>query len=95
MANPGHEAARNSSSWAGVVSVFARLVDDGGRPGGLTGFVVRQGSPGLRIGPEARRRWDCGAAFQNSLFLDDVFPVEARTTCSEGLAGGWKWPRMP
>ena len=41
----------NSSSWAGVISVFARQVDEDGKPRGLTGFVVRQGSPGLRVGP--------------------------------------------
>jgi len=61
----------NSSSWAGVVSVFARLVDDAGRLGGLTGFVVRQGSPGLRIGPEALTMGLRGSV-QNTLFLDDV-----------------------
>ena len=43
----------NSSSWAGVVSVFAREVDERGKLGGLSGFVVEQGSPGLRVGPEA------------------------------------------
>ncbi len=61
----------NSSSWAGVVSVFARLVDDHGRSAGLTGFVVRQGSPGLRIGPEALTMGLRGSV-QNSLYLDDV-----------------------
>ena len=43
----------NAASWAGVVSVFVRLVQADGRLGGLTGFAVRQGTPGLRIGPEA------------------------------------------
>ncbi len=61
----------NSSSWAGVVSVFARLVDEGGRLGGLTGFVVRQGSPGLRIGPEALTMGLRGSV-QNTLILDNV-----------------------
>jgi acyl-CoA synthetase (AMP-forming)/AMP-acid ligase II/alkylation response protein AidB-like acyl-CoA dehydrogenase len=61
----------NSSSWAGVVSVFARLVDDGGRLGGLTGFVVRQGSPGLVIGPEALTMGLRGSV-QNTLYLNDV-----------------------
>ena len=61
----------NSSSWAGVISVFARQVDERGRPGGLTGFVVRQGSPGLRIGAEALTMGMRGSV-QNSLFLDDV-----------------------
>ena len=61
----------NSSSWAGVVSVFARDVDKRGRLAGLTGFVVRQGSPGLKIGPEALTMGMRGSV-QNSLFLDDV-----------------------
>src|SRR5262249_15794380 len=61
----------NAASWAGVVSVFARLVGEGGRLGGLTGFVVRQGCPGLRIGPEALTMGLRGSV-QNSLFLDDV-----------------------
>ena len=62
----------NSSSWAGVISVFARQVDEQGRPGGMTGFVVRQGSPGLRIGPEARSRGDARQRSRDSLFLDEV-----------------------
>jgi alkylation response protein AidB-like acyl-CoA dehydrogenase len=61
----------NSSSWAAVISVFVRDVDERGRPGGLTGFVVRQGSPGLRIGPEALTVGLRGSV-QNSLLLDDV-----------------------
>ena len=54
-----------------MISVFAREIDQRGRPGGLTGFVVRQGSPGLRIGPEALTMGMRGSV-QNSLFLDDV-----------------------
>jgi acyl-CoA synthetase (AMP-forming)/AMP-acid ligase II/alkylation response protein AidB-like acyl-CoA dehydrogenase len=65
----------NSSSWAGVISVFARVIDADERAGGLTGFVVRQGSPGLRIGPEALTMGLRGSV-QNTLYLDDV-PVTA------------------
>jgi hypothetical protein len=61
----------NSASWAGVVSVFVRLVDEAGRLRGLTGFAVRQGSPGLRVGPEALTT-GLRASVQNSLYLDDV-----------------------
>ena len=61
----------NASSWAGVVSVFARLVGANGKPGGLTGFAVRQGTPGMRIGPEALTMGLRGS-MQNSLFLNDV-----------------------
>jgi HAMP domain-containing protein len=61
----------NASSWAGVISVFVRLVDERRQPGGLTGFVIRQGSPGLRIGPEALTMGMRGSV-QNPLYLDDV-----------------------
>ena len=40
----------NASAWAGVISVFARMVESDGRLGALTGFAVRQGTPGLRRG---------------------------------------------
>ncbi|GAA0331114.1 AMP-binding protein [Sphingomonas oligophenolica] len=43
-----------SASWAGVINTFVKLEDDGpGAPRGVSGFVLRQGSPGLRSGPEA------------------------------------------
>src|SRR5262249_3249769 len=71
----------NSSSWAGVISVFARLQLPNGKLGGVTGFAVRQGSPGLRIGPEALTTGVRGS-LQNTLFLHDV-PVN-----SEQLLGG-------
>jgi acyl-CoA synthetase (AMP-forming)/AMP-acid ligase II/alkylation response protein AidB-like acyl-CoA dehydrogenase len=61
----------NASSWASVVNVFARLVENDGRLGKLTGFVVRQGAVGLRIGPEALTMGLRGSV-QNSLFLEDV-----------------------
>ena len=61
----------NSSGWAGVISVFVRLVDDRGRPGGLTGFVVRQGVPGLRVGPEALTM-GLRASVQNELIFENV-----------------------
>jgi acyl-CoA synthetase (AMP-forming)/AMP-acid ligase II/alkylation response protein AidB-like acyl-CoA dehydrogenase len=61
----------NASSWAGVVSVFARLAEPDGRPGAVTGFAVRQGSPGLRVGPEALTVGLRGSV-QNALYLHDV-----------------------
>ncbi|WP_449235787.1 AMP-binding protein [Azospirillum doebereinerae] len=36
-----------SAGWAGVITTFVRTEE------GVTGFVLRQGSPGLRVGPEA------------------------------------------
>jgi len=36
-----------SAGWAGVINTFVRTEE------GVTGFVLRQGAPGLRMGPEA------------------------------------------
>lgn len=71
----------NAASWAGLVNVFARPVGPDGRPGGLTGFAVRQGSPGFRVGPEALTMGLRGSV-QNSIFLDDV-PVSAADILGE------------
>jgi len=61
----------NGSAWAGVISVFARLVDRDGKKRGLTGFVVRQGEPGLRLGPESLTMGVRGI-MQNALTLEGV-----------------------
>ena len=61
----------NASSWAGIISVFVRQLDAHDRLGGLSGFVVRQGAPGLRVGPEALTMGMRGTV-QNSLYLDEV-----------------------
>lgn len=61
----------NASGWAGIVSVFARTVGEAGRLGQVTGFVVRQGMPGLRVGPESLTM-GVRSIMQNSLFFEDV-----------------------
>ena len=61
----------NGSGWAGVVSVFARMAGEGERLGHVTGFVVRQGMPGLRVGPESLTM-GVRSIMQNSIFFDDV-----------------------
>lgn len=61
----------NASGWAGIVSVFARVADDKGRLGHATGFVVRQGMPGLRVGPESLTM-GVRSIMQNALILDGV-----------------------
>jgi alkylation response protein AidB-like acyl-CoA dehydrogenase len=61
----------NGSGWAGIVSVFARLNDGKGRLGHATGFVVRQGMPGLRVGPESLTM-GVRSIMQNTLILDGV-----------------------
>jgi alkylation response protein AidB-like acyl-CoA dehydrogenase len=61
----------NASGWAGIISVFARVVDDKGRLGHATGFVVRQGMPGLRVGPESLTM-GVRSIMQNALIFDGV-----------------------
>ncbi|MGK7956650.1 MAG: AMP-binding protein [Crocosphaera sp.] len=61
----------NSSSGAGVISAFVRLVDENNKLRGMTGFAVRTDSPGVRIGPEALTMGVRGSV-QNSIYFDDV-----------------------
>jgi alkylation response protein AidB-like acyl-CoA dehydrogenase len=61
----------NASGWAGIISVFCRTVDERGRLGHVTGFVVRQGMPGLRYGPESLTM-GVRSIMQNSLIMDGV-----------------------
>ena len=39
-----------NGSWAGITNVFVQELDRSGSPVGMTGFVVREGTPGLRVG---------------------------------------------
>jgi alkylation response protein AidB-like acyl-CoA dehydrogenase len=61
----------NGSGWAGIVSVFARLVDENGKPRHTTGFVVRQGMRGVRVGPESLTM-GVRSIMQNAIIFDDV-----------------------
>ena len=49
----GQKAWIGSGAWAGVTTVFAQQLDEAGRPSGISGYVVRAGTPGLEQGPEA------------------------------------------
>lgn len=66
----------NASGWAGIISVFCRTVDDRGRLGHVTGFVLRQGMPGLRYGPESLTM-GVRSIMQNSLIMDGVLVEDA------------------
>jgi acyl-CoA synthetase (AMP-forming)/AMP-acid ligase II/alkylation response protein AidB-like acyl-CoA dehydrogenase len=61
----------NGSGWAGVISGFARTESSEGRLRGITGFVLRQSDPGVRVGPEALTMGMRGI-MQNTLYLEDV-----------------------
>lgn len=41
-----------NASWAGIINVFVRYVNEEGKPHGVCGYVIRQGQPGLEMGPE-------------------------------------------
>ncbi|MBW4673437.1 MAG: AMP-binding protein [Desmonostoc geniculatum HA4340-LM1] len=61
----------NGSAWAGMINVFVRLVDRNSGHSGLTGFIVRQGTPGLRLGKESLTMGLRGI-MQNAIYFDDV-----------------------
>ncbi len=60
-----------SGSWAGMINVFAQLFDEHQQPLGITGFVVRQGTKGLRQGAEALTMGMRGMV-QNRIHLEGV-----------------------
>ena len=60
-----------SAAWSGVLNVFAKQIDEHGRPVGTTAFAVPQTSPGVRQGPEALTMGLRGM-IQNTVFLHDV-----------------------
>lgn len=74
-----------TSAWAGVINVFVQLSDGNGTPDSITGFVVRQGTPGLCVGPEALTMGVRGMV-QNTLYLEDV-PVGSKNLLGSPGAG--------
>ena len=60
-----------TAAWAGLINVFAKVANHSDEPDSITGFALRQGTPGLRIGPEAITMGVRGMV-QNSIYLDDV-----------------------
>ncbi|MBN3779012.1 amino acid adenylation domain-containing protein [Burkholderia sp. Ac-20345] len=72
-------------AWAGVINVYAQLLDEEGRRQGITGFMVQQGAPGLRLGEEAETLGMRGYV-KNTLHFDDV-PVSRRQMLGEPGAG--------
>ncbi len=76
----GQKCWIGSGSWAGVVNVFANA-RDADQALGVTGFVVRQGTPGLEHGPEALTMGMRGMV-QNNVILSDVH------VASDDILGG-------
>lgn len=70
-------------SWAGAINVFVREQRHDGSALGVSGFVVRQGTPGLRQGPEALTMGMRGMV-QNTVYLDDVAVSEVHRLGTPG-----------
>lgn len=60
-----------SAAWASTLNVFAQTFDSHGQYLGISGFVVRQRSSGLKQGPEALTMGLRGMV-QNTVYLDSV-----------------------
>ncbi|MEM6404379.1 MAG: acyl-CoA dehydrogenase family protein, partial [Cyanobacteria bacterium P01_D01_bin.116] len=81
----GQKSWIGHGSWAGTINVFAQMLDANHQPIGISGFVVRQGTFGLRQGPEALTMGMRGMV-QNSIYLEDV-PVTASNLLGEQGSG--------
>ncbi|MEH2324910.1 MAG: acyl-CoA dehydrogenase family protein [Nostoc sp.] len=60
-----------TASWAGLINTFVKLVDADNKPIGIAGFALRQGTSGLRHGPEAVTMGMRGMV-QNTVHFDEV-----------------------
>lgn len=75
-----------SAAWAGVINTFVRMEGHDGAQG-VAGFVLRQGSPGLRHGPEALTM-GLRAMVQNQVLLEGVRvgPADRLGAAGDGMA---------
>lgn len=71
----GEKIWSGSAAWAGVINVFVK------HQLGISGFVVRRGSPGLRQGAEALTMGMRGMV-QNTVYLEDI-PVTSAQVLGE------------
>lgn len=75
----GEKIWSGSAAWAGVINVFVKHQQ------GISGFVVRRGSPGLRQGAEALTMGMRGMV-QNTVYLEDI-PVTSAQILGEAGKG--------
>lgn len=75
----GKKIWSGSAAWAGVINVFVQ------EPEGISGFVLRKGTSGLRQGPEALTMGMRGMV-QNTVYLNDV-PVQTEQRLGEAGMG--------
>ena len=67
----GKKIWSGSSAWSGVINIFVKQLDSNHQPIGISGFAVRQETPGLRMGPEAMTMGLRGMV-QNAIYLEDA-----------------------
>ncbi|MBD2565337.1 MULTISPECIES: AMP-binding protein [Nostoc] len=67
----GQKSWIGHGSWAGTINVFVQLLDANHQLMGMSGFVVRQGTKGIRQGPEALTMGMRGMV-QNTIYFEDV-----------------------
>ncbi|MEB3278828.1 MAG: AMP-binding protein [Lyngbya sp.] len=77
----GSKIWSGSAAWAGAINVFVKHPE----AGGISGFVVRRGTPGLRQGPEALTMGMRGMV-QNAVYLNDV--LVDKTSLLDGAGKG-------
>lgn len=77
----GEKTWIGNASWAGILNVFVKTQDVDNESLGMTGFAVRQGTPGLRQGPEVLTMGMRGMV-QNRMYLSDV-PVDSKNVLGE------------
>ncbi|MDB9377904.1 acyl-CoA dehydrogenase family protein, partial [Nodularia sphaerocarpa] len=75
----GEKIWSGSAAWAGVINVFVK------HESGISGFVVRRGTPGLRQGAEALTMGMRGMV-QNTVYLEDI-PVTSAELLGDVGAG--------
>ncbi|HEY7986724.1 MAG TPA: acyl-CoA dehydrogenase family protein [Methylophilaceae bacterium] len=75
-----------NASWAGIINVFLRYTDEHGKPNGTCGYVVRQGQPGLEMGPELMTM-GLRSMVQNTFTMKDVIvePMSQLGVLGRGL----------
>lgn len=71
------------AAWAAVINVFAQTYNERGELQGISGFAVRQGTPGLRQGPEAMTVGMRGM-IQNTLYLEGARVTQNQMLSSIG-----------
>lgn len=75
-----------NASWAGMINVFVRYINEDGKPHGICGYVVRQGQPGLEMGPELMTM-GLRSMVQNMFTMKDleVDPINQLGTLGHGM----------